>query len=217
MTDDAAPDGAPTDDAVEAGDPPQPAPTRHEAARVSHARTADDRPTPATAATSPMPDHADRTSRTDRTASAEQTDRTVSTARAVSSDPDARPADRRLLTDGGTTVAGESGGDDGDAGNLQSDASDVDEDADVDGTPTADAGESRLGSRTLRRYLTYAALVGLGLLAAISVLQFYLNASSAISQWVAPEFRNAFQAAFNLAVLLATLAAIYFLLDTVGD
>lgn len=93
----------------------------------------------------------------------------------------------------------------------------MNDDADADGTATADAGEPRLGSRKLRRYLTYAALVGLGLLAAISVLQFYLNASSAISQWVAPEFRNAFQAAFNLAVLLATLAAIYFLLDTVGD
>ncbi|WP_396612005.1 hypothetical protein ACH9L7_01615 [Haloferax sp. S1W] len=54
----------------------------------------------------------------------------------------------------------------------------------------------------MRRYLDYAVLVGLLLLALIAALQFYLNASQTISTWVNPEYRAPFQAAFNLVLLL---------------
>lgn len=60
----------------------------------------------------------------------------------------------------------------------------------------------------LRRKLNYAMLFGLGLLAMIAVIQFYLNMSSVINQWVTHEFRSLFQALFNLVVLLVVGAAI---------
>jgi hypothetical protein len=60
----------------------------------------------------------------------------------------------------------------------------------------------------LRQKLNYALLAGLSLLALIAALQFYLNASSVINQWVTHEYRSLFQAAFNLAVLLVAAAGI---------
>jgi len=60
----------------------------------------------------------------------------------------------------------------------------------------------------LRRKLNYALLLGLGLLALIAVIQFYLNISSVIDQWVTREYRSLFQATFNLVVLLVVGAAI---------
>jgi hypothetical protein len=132
---------------------------------------------------------------------------------------DDRPGDGRTgddgandapsAADGGTPVAdagGESTGAGGETG------------TETDSTDPTDAGlAGDVTTARIRRYLVYAALGGLALLAAVSVLQFYLNASSAISRWVAPEFRSAFQAAFNLAVLLLSLAAIYVLLDRIGE
>ena len=54
----------------------------------------------------------------------------------------------------------------------------------------------------MRRYLDYAVLAGLLLLALIAALQFYMNATRTISTWVNPEYRAPFQAAFNLVLLL---------------
>lgn len=60
----------------------------------------------------------------------------------------------------------------------------------------------------LRRKANYALLAGLSLLALVAALQFYLNASAVISQWVTYEYRSLFQAVFNLAVLLLAAAGI---------
>jgi hypothetical protein len=60
----------------------------------------------------------------------------------------------------------------------------------------------------LRQKANYVLLAGLSLLALIAALQFYLNASSVISQWVTHEYRSLFQAAFNLVVLLLAAAGI---------
>lgn len=70
-----------------------------------------------------------------------------------------------------------------------------------------DADESESGS-DLRRKANYALLAGLSLLALIAALQFYLNASSTINQWVTREYRSLFQALFNLVVLLIAGAGI---------
>lgn len=63
-------------------------------------------------------------------------------------------------------------------------------------------------SRDLRTYVNYAVLAGLGLLALVATLQFYLSASQAINIWVTPEYRSLFQAVFNLVVLLVVGAGI---------
>ncbi|WP_416840785.1 hypothetical protein [Haloferax sp. DFSO52] len=68
--------------------------------------------------------------------------------------------------------------------------------------------ENREFSARVRRYLDYAVLAGLLLLALIAALQFYLNASQTISTWVNPEFRAPFQAAFNLVLLLGAALGI---------
>ena len=57
-------------------------------------------------------------------------------------------------------------------------------------------------SRDVRRYLNYAVLAGLVLLALVAGLRFYLAAGATIDRWVADEYRSLFHAAFNLAVLL---------------
>ena len=62
--------------------------------------------------------------------------------------------------------------------------------------------------RDLRRKANYALLAGLSLLALIAALQFYLNTSSVINQWVTREYRSLFQAVFNLVVLLIAAAGI---------
>ena len=52
------------------------------------------------------------------------------------------------------------------------------------------------------RYVNYAVLAGLLLLAFVAVVQLYFAASSVIGTWVAPAYRAPFRAAFNLVVLL---------------
>ncbi|KAB1198561.1 MULTISPECIES: hypothetical protein [Haloferax] len=76
--------------------------------------------------------------------------------------------------------------------------------------PDADTSdtENREFAARVRRYLDYAVLAGLLLLALIAALQFYLNASQTISTWVNPEYRAPFQAAFNLVLLLAAALGI---------
>jgi hypothetical protein len=67
---------------------------------------------------------------------------------------------------------------------------------------------SELVSERARRYFDYAVLVALGVLGFVALVQFYLSASNAINRWISPAYRSLFQAAFNLAVLLITGAAI---------
>ncbi|ELZ55231.1 MULTISPECIES: hypothetical protein [unclassified Haloferax] len=62
--------------------------------------------------------------------------------------------------------------------------------------------ENREFAERMRRFLDYAVLAGLLLLALIAALQFYLNASQTITTWVNPEYRAPFQMAFNLVLLL---------------
>ena len=52
----------------------------------------------------------------------------------------------------------------------------------------------------------------LALLAAVATFRVYTSASRAISRFVAPEFQPAFEATFNLAVLLLAIAGIGLLL-----
>ena len=59
-----------------------------------------------------------------------------------------------------------------------------------------------------RRYLLKGVLGMLALIGFIATIQFYRSASSAITQLVSPEFQPAFEAAFNLVVLLAVGIAI---------
>jgi hypothetical protein len=78
-------------------------------------------------------------------------------------------------------------------------------------TDAADDGDGDESGRSVRRVLVYVGIGGLCLLSAIAVVQFYLSAGAAINQWIEPEFRAPFRAAFNLVVLLASLAGIYHL------
>ncbi len=64
------------------------------------------------------------------------------------------------------------------------------------------AGEHGDDTRNYRRYLNYAVLAGLLLLAFLAAIQLYFATSSLITTWVEPQYRPAFRAAFNLAVLL---------------
>lgn len=80
-----------------------------------------------------------------------------------------------------------------------------------------DAGRvGRLGSAVdshrIQRYLLWAGVGLLVLLAAVATLRIYTNASEAIARFVAPDFQPIFQATFNLAVLLLALAGIGLLL-----
>lgn len=65
---------------------------------------------------------------------------------------------------------------------------------------------------TARRYLMWAAVALLALLAVVATLRVYTGTSNAIAQFVAPDFRPLFQAAFNLVVLLLSVAGITVLL-----
>ncbi len=59
-----------------------------------------------------------------------------------------------------------------------------------------------------QRYLMWAGVALLALLATVAMLRVYTNTSNAIARFVAPDFRPLFQAAFNLAVLLLAVAGI---------
>jgi hypothetical protein len=101
--------------------------------------------------------------------------------------------------------------DDGTDQAASTDEAGAEPDAATDGPgdvePAAES-ESRTIDADLRRKLNYALLSGLSLLALIAALQFYINASAVIDQWVAREFRSLFKMGFNLAVLLVAAAGI---------
>jgi hypothetical protein len=81
----------------------------------------------------------------------------------------------------------------------------------ADGPDADDGGRSRV-----RRGIDYALLAGLGLLAFIAVVQFYLAVDATITQWVTREYRAPFRAVFNLAVLLVAGAGIYRQMDRIA-
>lgn len=66
-------------------------------------------------------------------------------------------------------------------------------------------GESATATdgRDATTYLHWGVFATLLALALLATVRFYLSASRAIGIWVAPDFEPAFQAAFNLAVVLA--------------
>ncbi|WP_435127785.1 hypothetical protein [Halobaculum sp. D14] len=78
---------------------------------------------------------------------------------------------------------------------------------DRDGDADA-AGGGGTARSNVRRYLNYALLSALVLLALVAGLRFYGAASSTINQWVAAEYRSLFHAAFNLALLFVAAAGI---------
>lgn len=74
-----------------------------------------------------------------------------------------------------------------------------------DDEPAAPAASDQMGADgdgNVVRYLYWASLAALALLAVVALLQFYLSVSRAVSIWVTREYRPLFQAAFNLVVLL---------------
>lgn len=91
---------------------------------------------------------------------------------------------------------------------------DTNADSDRDGTdtepndearkkaPAAAAEDDRSTAETLKRYLNYAVLAGLILVALVSVFQLYSAVTRTINTFVTPEYRAPFLAAFNLVVLL---------------
>jgi hypothetical protein len=112
--------------------------------------------------------------------------------------------------DGTGTDADANGGPD--AAAPETDASTV-----VSPTSGASTGPDGAGSARsrVRRAVDYAILAGLGLLAFVAVVQFYLAVDATINQWVTREYRAPFRAIFNLAVLLAVGAGIYRQVDRI--
>lgn len=94
------------------------------------------------------------------------------------------------------------------ASSQPADESTADEPAERASDPSDADESSDLVSERARRYFDYAVLVALGVLGFVALVQFYLSASNAINRWISPAYRSLFQAAFNLAVLLITGAAI---------
>jgi hypothetical protein len=68
---------------------------------------------------------------------------------------------------------------------------------------TTDRHESAAESADVMTYIQWGALVVLVALAVVALLRFYTSASAAIAAWVVPAYEPAFQASFNLVVLLA--------------
>ena len=95
-----------------------------------------------------------------------------------------------------------------DTSTQHTDESAGDEPAERANDANDDEESSELVSERARRYFDYAVLVALGVLGFVALVQFYLSASNAINRWISPAYRSLFQAAFNLAVLLITGAAI---------
>ena len=84
-----------------------------------------------------------------------------------------------------------------------------------EGTPAATAEETDATADEadsdddrLRRYVERAVLAVLFLFAIVVAFRFYFAASNAVSYWVAEPYESAFQAAFNLVVLLLVGAGI---------
>lgn len=62
--------------------------------------------------------------------------------------------------------------------------------------------DSRITQEDARDLLLRGALVVLGLIAVVSLFQFYNSIGALITEWVAREYRPLFRAALNLVVLL---------------
>ena len=69
--------------------------------------------------------------------------------------------------------------------------------------------------RDLRRYLQVGSLVLASLFALVAAVGFYTSTRRAIDIWVARQYQPAFDAGFNLVVLLAMLAVVAALLRRV--
>lgn len=69
---------------------------------------------------------------------------------------------------------------------------------------SAPTDEPAADGRDVRDLLLRGALLVLSVLAVVALFQFYTSANAAIGEWIGPEFRSLFRAAFNLLVLLAT-------------
>lgn len=65
-----------------------------------------------------------------------------------------------------------------------------------------------LQSSTVRRYLAWGALGVCSVLALFALVQFYGSVADAIDLWVEPRHQPLMRAAFNLVVLLASLAGV---------
>ncbi len=66
-------------------------------------------------------------------------------------------------------------------------------------------------------YLQWGALVVLVSLAVVALLRFYTSASAAIAAWAAPAYEPAFQASFNLVVLLVCAVGVSLLARELRD
>lgn len=64
------------------------------------------------------------------------------------------------------------------------------------------------GSETVRLYLTWGALGVCSLLAVFALVQFYGSVTATIDLWVDARYQPVMRAAFNLAVLLASLIGV---------
>lgn len=82
------------------------------------------------------------------------------------------------------------------------------DDTDASETVSEQATAEENDSRSLTRYLEWAALAVLSLLAVIATLRFYLSASTAIGRLVSPQYEPMFQAGFNLVILLLAVTGI---------
>jgi hypothetical protein len=84
-------------------------------------------------------------------------------------------------------------------------------------TDAADAERSPFEDATVVEYLQWGALAVFVVLAAVSLFKFYASATAAIATWVAPAYEPAFQAAFNLGVLLVSAAGASVLARRLGE
>lgn len=76
---------------------------------------------------------------------------------------------------------------------------------DADATPTA---EPLPNATDVTTYVLWGALALCVLVAVYALLQFYASAMAAIGVWVDSRYRPLFEAAFNLAVLLAAATGV---------
>ena len=72
----------------------------------------------------------------------------------------------------------------------------------------AEADDDGVDTNRLRDYVERGVLAALFLFALVAAFRFYFAASNTIDYWVAGPYQSAFQAAFNLVVLLVVAAAI---------
>lgn len=78
----------------------------------------------------------------------------------------------------------------------------------IDGEAEGDESAGRMDDASVWRALRLGAVGLLALLAIVATIRLYTNTSAAIAQWISPDYASAFQAAFNLVVLLLALAGL---------